>query len=139
MRERLRIGEVAKLLGVTPKTLRHYEKVGLLEETERTEADYRLYSVHYGALAQGFILCSEIQKIERKTRKAPKPGDGLQTHPEEDALCLATGGKTDLTLQLRASLAVDGLFRTLEPTSTIHLAADEPERMAPARAAPARR
>ncbi len=43
MRERLRIGEVAKLLGVTPKTLRHYEKVGLLKEPERTEAGYRLY------------------------------------------------------------------------------------------------
>ena len=27
MRERLRIGEVAKLLGVTPKTLRHYEGI----------------------------------------------------------------------------------------------------------------
>ncbi len=44
MRERLRIGEVAKLLGVTPKTVRHYEKVGLLKEPERSKAGYRLYS-----------------------------------------------------------------------------------------------
>jgi DNA-binding transcriptional MerR regulator len=44
LRERLRIGEVAKLLGVTPKTLRHYEEVGLLQQPERTEAGYRLYS-----------------------------------------------------------------------------------------------
>ena len=43
MRERLRIGEVAKLLGVTPKTLRHYEKVGLLRQPERTEAGYCLF------------------------------------------------------------------------------------------------
>ena len=44
MRERLRIGEVAKLVGVTPKTVRHYEKVGLLQQPERSEAGYRLYS-----------------------------------------------------------------------------------------------
>ena len=43
MRELLRIGEVAKLLGVTPKTVRHYEKVGLLRQPERSEAGYRLY------------------------------------------------------------------------------------------------
>jgi DNA-binding transcriptional MerR regulator len=43
LRERLRIGEVAKLLGVTPKTVRHYEKVGLIKEPERSEAGYQLY------------------------------------------------------------------------------------------------
>lgn len=44
MRERLRIGEVARLVGVTAKTVRHYEKVGLLGEPERSEAGYRLYT-----------------------------------------------------------------------------------------------
>jgi DNA-binding transcriptional MerR regulator len=44
LRELLRIGEVAKLLGVTPKTLRHYEEVGLLEEPNRSESGYRLYT-----------------------------------------------------------------------------------------------
>lgn len=44
MRERLRIGQVARLVGVTTKTVRHYEKVGLLREPERTPAGYRLYS-----------------------------------------------------------------------------------------------
>jgi DNA-binding transcriptional MerR regulator len=43
LRERLRIGEVAKLVGVTPKTLRHYEDVGLLRQPQRSEAGYRLY------------------------------------------------------------------------------------------------
>lgn len=44
MRERLRIGEVAKLVGVTPKTVRHYEKIGLLKQAERSGSGYRLYS-----------------------------------------------------------------------------------------------
>ena len=86
--------------------------------------------LHYGAFAQGFIPYSEIEKTERNTLKAPKPGDGLQTHPEENALYLATGGKTDLTLQLRTPQIIDGLLRTSHPVTTIHLSADEPERMA---------
>src|SRR5437868_1090074 len=44
MSTQLHIGEVAKLLGITPKTIRHYHKVGLLAEPQRTESGYRLYS-----------------------------------------------------------------------------------------------
>ena len=44
MRERLRIGEVARLVSVTTKTVRHYEKVGLLQQTDRSDAGYRLYT-----------------------------------------------------------------------------------------------
>jgi DNA-binding transcriptional MerR regulator len=44
LRERLRIGEVARLVGVTTKTVRHYEKIGLLKRPERSEAGYRLYT-----------------------------------------------------------------------------------------------
>jgi DNA-binding transcriptional MerR regulator len=43
MRIQLRIGEVAQLVGVTPKTIRHYEKLGLLASPERSAGDYRLY------------------------------------------------------------------------------------------------
>jgi DNA-binding transcriptional MerR regulator len=35
---------VVDLLGVTRKTIRHYHKLGLLPEPERTETGYRLYS-----------------------------------------------------------------------------------------------
>ena len=43
MRDRLTIGEVAKLTGVTTKTVRHYHQVGLLAEPDRSESGYRLY------------------------------------------------------------------------------------------------
>jgi DNA-binding transcriptional MerR regulator len=39
----LRIGELAKLLGTTTKTLRFYEEIGLLAPTQRSESSYRLY------------------------------------------------------------------------------------------------
>lgn len=42
MPSKMRIGEVATLFDVTTKTLRHYEKLGLLDP-EREENGYRLY------------------------------------------------------------------------------------------------
>jgi DNA-binding transcriptional MerR regulator len=39
----LRIGELARLLGTTTKTLRFYEQVGLLGAPRRSDAAYRLY------------------------------------------------------------------------------------------------
>jgi DNA-binding transcriptional MerR regulator len=41
----LRIGDLAKLAGTTPRTIRYYEEVGLLPEaSERPSGQHRLYS-----------------------------------------------------------------------------------------------
>ena len=40
----LRIGEVARLLGLTPKTILYYEQRRLLRPAARSEAGHRLYS-----------------------------------------------------------------------------------------------
>jgi len=39
----MRIGELADSAGVTTKTIRYYESIGLLEEPERTASGYRSY------------------------------------------------------------------------------------------------
>ena len=57
MRERLHIGEVAALVGVSPKTIRYYHEVGLLGEPERTEAGYRLYT------AQDLLRLQRIRRL----------------------------------------------------------------------------
>jgi DNA-binding transcriptional MerR regulator len=38
------VGEVAELAGVTVRTLHHYDELGLLSASERSDAGYRLYS-----------------------------------------------------------------------------------------------
>ena len=38
------VGEVAELAGVTVRTLHHYDELGLLSPSDRSEAGYRLYS-----------------------------------------------------------------------------------------------
>ena len=45
-RSYLHIGEIAQLLGITQKAIRHYQKIGLLREPERSESGYRLYDAH---------------------------------------------------------------------------------------------
>lgn len=45
-RSQLHISEVAKLVGVTPKSVRHYHKLGLMPEMGRSEGGYRLYSAN---------------------------------------------------------------------------------------------
>ncbi|MEO6888241.1 MAG: MerR family transcriptional regulator [Ktedonobacteraceae bacterium] len=44
MRELLQIGEVATLLGISTKTIRYYQQIGLLAAPSRSTSGYRLYS-----------------------------------------------------------------------------------------------
>ena len=46
MRQLLQIGEVAKLIGISPKAVRYYHEIGLLAEPERTDGGYRLYTAN---------------------------------------------------------------------------------------------
>ncbi|PYT44301.1 MAG: hypothetical protein DMG47_11580 [Acidobacteria bacterium] len=60
----LRSGELARRAGVSPDTLRHYERRGLLPRPQRSAAGYRLYSPEAlarvrlirGALSIGFTV-----------------------------------------------------------------------------------
>ncbi|HLZ21474.1 MAG TPA: MerR family transcriptional regulator [Ktedonobacterales bacterium] len=54
--EYLRIEQVAARTGLTKRTLRYYEEIGLLAAPSRTEGGYRLYSAH------------DIQELERIKR-----------------------------------------------------------------------
>jgi len=69
----LQCGELAQLTGVSPDTIRHYERVGVLPRAPRTSGGYRMYDnkavdrIHLirRALRLGFTLpeLSEILKV----------------------------------------------------------------------------
>lgn len=44
--EELKIGQLAKRLGLNPRTIRFYEDAGVLPEPERTAGGYRVYTAH---------------------------------------------------------------------------------------------
>jgi DNA-binding transcriptional MerR regulator len=72
----LRSGQVAEMTGVSPDTIRHYERIGILPHPPRSSGGYRLYSadvierVHLvqRALQLGFTLAelSEILRVRDK-------------------------------------------------------------------------
>ena len=65
----LRSGCLAKAAGVSPDTIRHYERIGVLPRASRTEAGYRVYPasavervlVVQRALRIGFTLQSWLK------------------------------------------------------------------------------
>jgi DNA-binding transcriptional MerR regulator len=82
----LRIGEVAGQVGVSPDTIRHYERVGVLPHPPRTLAGYRRFSVETiervrlvrRALAIGFSL-PELARILKVRDAGGVPCKGVYT------------------------------------------------------------
>jgi DNA-binding transcriptional MerR regulator len=54
------VGELARLAGVTVRTLHHYDRIGLVRPSERTAAGYRSYDVHDLDRLQQVLLYREL-------------------------------------------------------------------------------
>ena len=54
------VGEVARLSGVTVRTLHHYDRIGLLPPSSRTDAGYRLYTAEDLERLQLILLYREL-------------------------------------------------------------------------------
>jgi len=70
----LRSGSLAKAAGVSPDTIRHYERIGVLPRASRTEAGYRIYPagavervlVVQRALRIGFTLAELAEVLKAR-------------------------------------------------------------------------
>jgi len=78
----MRIGELAGLVGVNPKTVRYYEGIGLLPDPERRPSGYREYTdddvdrLRFIRTAQRLGLSlSEISEILGFRERAERPCD----------------------------------------------------------------
>lgn len=104
-RERLLIGEAAQLLGITPKTIRHYEKLGLLATPERTESGYRFYT------ADDLLRLHKIKSLqalglslERIKGVLGESGSGLELRGVLEALLGEVEGQISTLENRRARL-----------------------------------
>ena len=105
----LKIGELARRLGLNVQTLRYYEGLGILEPASRTECGYRLYSEADERLLRfvlqakriGFSL-DEIGEMVRQRRESGPPCDYVRDtlHRHLEAL----DAKIAELQQLRAEL-----------------------------------
>ncbi len=93
----LQIGEVAHLLGITPKAIRYYQKMGLLPEPERSSGGYRLYS------ASDLLRLLRIRRLQalgltlRQVRQVL--GDPKEVHSLREVL---EEVQADLSTQIQA-------------------------------------
>jgi len=81
----MKINEVAKLTGVTVRTLHYYDEIGLLSPSKTTEAGYRLYNEEKLALLQQILFFRELdfplnQIKEIMTNPAFESKDALKNH-----------------------------------------------------------
>jgi DNA-binding transcriptional MerR regulator len=105
---RYRIGELARMTGVSPRTLRFYDEAGLLPPSGRSEAGYRLYGAAdvrrllriVGLRHLGFGL-EEIGALLDDA--SVDPLDALRTHVARLERELAEAGR--LHARLRRALA----------------------------------
>jgi len=82
VRNGLKIGQVAREAGMTAKTIRYYELLGLLPEPRRTESGYRLYG-------QGAVERLEfIKKAKRLGLSLDEIKDILALHEEQQRPCV---------------------------------------------------
>ena len=60
MRVKYKIGELAKATGLTVRAIHHYDEIGLLKPSQRTESDYRIYDRADVARLQQIISLKEL-------------------------------------------------------------------------------
>ena len=56
----MKVKEVADLVGISVRTLHHYDEIGLLTPKETTEAGYRLYSNENLEMLQQILFFREL-------------------------------------------------------------------------------
>lgn len=73
------VGEVARELGVTVRTLHHYDEIGLVVPTERSAAGYRLYTEPDLERLQHVVVYRRLELSLEQIRNLLQGGDA-QTH-----------------------------------------------------------
>jgi DNA-binding transcriptional MerR regulator len=103
----LRIGDVARLLGTTPRTIRYYEEIGLLPEAPaRKSGKHRLY------------LAAEVDRIREVMRLKHLLGVSLE---ELRTLLTAEEARAEVRAQLRRENVEEGRRRELLEEALGHL------------------
>lgn len=94
------VKEVAKLAGVTIKTLHHYHKIGLLQPYEITDAGYRLYGEKELERLQQILFYRELDFSLNDIKKALEDElSRLVCLTEQQALLIARKQRLDCLLK----------------------------------------
>lgn len=92
-----RIDEVSRRTGLTKRTLRYYEELGLLEPAQRSEGNYRLYSVEDIHAFERIVAMRDLLGLELKEIK-----EMIAAEMERDRIRARWQSDTDPTSRLHA-------------------------------------
>lgn len=90
------VHEVSKISGVSVRTLRHYDAIGLLKPTARTEAGYRLYDDTALERLRDILLFRELEFPLREIREILDSPDFDRSRALEQQITLLTLKKEHL-------------------------------------------
>lgn len=112
----LKIGELAKRTGLTVRTLHHYDDVGLLRPSARSDAGYRLYNrkdierLHrIQALRRMDLSLAEVAAL------LENDGAGLQQVIEQQIALLDRQAERAIQLRDRLKLLLERVTQNVEP------------------------
>lgn len=112
----LKVGDLARRTGLTVRTLHHYDEIGLLKPSGRSEAGYRLYSqgdvqrLHaVQTMRQMGLALSDIGALLEGEGMAPERIIGQQIRALDQQISQAT------ELRGRLTMLRDGLMAGAEP------------------------
>ncbi|MDJ0383019.1 MerR family transcriptional regulator [Streptomyces sp. G-G2] len=100
----MRIGEIAALVGVTTRAIRHYHHVGLPPEPERRPNGYRAYSV------RDAVLLARVRRLTELGLSLDEVRDVLALYERLDALAGAPADDPripDLAAELVAAVPAE--------------------------------
>jgi Cd(II)/Pb(II)-responsive transcriptional regulator len=72
----MKIGELARIAKCTPDTIRFYEREGLLQQAERTNANYRTYEAAHVERLRLIRNCRELDMTHEEVRALLRAVDG---------------------------------------------------------------
>src|SRR5579863_4483866 len=110
-------GDLAKMVGVSPDTIRHYEKIGVLPRASRTQSGYRVYPtsalervlVVQRALRIGFTL-AELAEVLKARDAGSAPCRRVYQLAQDKLKCI----EADLEALKRTRLYVKKVLRDWE-------------------------
>ncbi len=100
------ISQVAKLAGISPRTLQYYDEIGLLKPSELTLSGYRLYDDKALDKLQQILFFKELGfKLKEINEILQKPDfDKLAVFKRQKELLLLKRNRTDRLIQLLSRL-----------------------------------
>ncbi|MFB9532623.1 MerR family transcriptional regulator [Nonomuraea roseola] len=113
----LTVGQVARLAGVTVRTLHHYDEIGLLSPSERSQAGYRRYTDADLERLQQVLFYRELGfGLEEITAILDDPGSDEMTHLRRQHELLMA--RIDRLRDMAAAVEVAMEARTMNITLT---------------------